>query len=200
MCRVRVLVRCPRLVQTTGDSWQFPWKPPNLIPKMLAMLPSAHAYVQCIWRWHFMVLVSSSHIPFRQIYCHGLNCRRLFFICSSCYRNHRYCSKACRELADIENRRAARRRYRLSPEGQANGRDLQRKYRLRIADLARAEAQKTVMDNTPNPRLTSGIIASPPVTAPCEAQRRPFLSLFGQIVCHFCGRIGHFLNPFIESG
>ena len=147
-----------------------------------------------------MVLVSSSQIPFRQIFCHGVNCHRLFFICSSCYRNHRYCGNACRELADFENRRAARRRYRQSPEGQANGRDLQRKYRLRKADLARAAAQKTVMDKSSNRTLASAIIASPPFTAPCEAQRRPFLTEFGEIVCHFCGRVGRFLNPFIESG
>jgi hypothetical protein len=56
------------------------------------------------------------------------------------------------------------------------------------------------MDQTPNPPLTSGIIASPPVASPLEAQWRPFLSSFGRIVCHFCGRVGRFLNPFIESG
>jgi hypothetical protein len=56
------------------------------------------------------------------------------------------------------------------------------------------------MDQTPNPPLTSGIIASPPGAAPPEAHRRPFLSASGLIVCHFCGRVGHFLNPFIESG
>jgi len=148
-----------------------------------------------------MVLVSSSsQLPFRQIFCRALECRHLFFICSSCYRNHRYCSPECRELASIENRRAARRRHRQSPEGRDDQRDRQRKYRRRKADLARAEAQKNVMDNTPNPPLTSGIIASPPVAAPSEAQQRPFLSSFGRIVCHFCGRVGRFLNPFIESG
>jgi hypothetical protein len=56
------------------------------------------------------------------------------------------------------------------------------------------------MDHTPNPPLTSGIIASPPVAAPIVVQQRPFLSTSGRIVCHFCGRVGRFLNPFIESG
>ncbi|MGH9766416.1 MAG: hypothetical protein ACREAB_03200, partial [Blastocatellia bacterium] len=74
-------------------------------------------------------------------------------------------------------------------------RDRQREYRRRKADLARAAAQKTVMDKTPNPPLTSGIIASPPVRAPIEAPGRPFLSTFGRIVCHFYGRVGRFLNP-----
>jgi hypothetical protein len=143
---------------------------------------------------------SSSELPFRQVFCHASQCRRLFFICSHCYRNHRYCSPDCRELSSIEQRRAARRRYRQSLEGRADQRDRQRNYRRRKADLARAAAEKNVMDQTPNPSLTSGIIASPPVAAPVKAHRRPFLSALGRIVCHFCGRVGRFLNPFIESG
>ena len=81
-----------------------------------------------------MVLISSSsELPFRQIFCHARECRRLFFICSHCYRNHRYCSPDCRELSSIEQRRAARRRYRQSPEGRDDGRDRQREYRRRTA-------------------------------------------------------------------
>jgi hypothetical protein len=56
------------------------------------------------------------------------------------------------------------------------------------------------MDQTPEMTPTSGIIASPPVAAPLEAHWRPFLSTLGRIVCHFCGRVGRFLNPFAESG
>lgn len=143
---------------------------------------------------------SSSELPFRQIFCHASQCRRLFFICSHCYRNHRYCSPECRELASLEQRRAARRRHRQSPEGRDDARDRQRNYRRRKADLARTEAQKNVMDHTPHLPLTSAIIAAPPVTVPMAARPRPFLSTFGLIVCHFCGRVGRFLNPFIESG
>lgn len=60
----------------------------------------------------------------------------------------------------IEQRRAARRRHRQSPEGRDDARDRQRDYRRRKADLARAEAQKNVMDQTLTPALTSGMIAS----------------------------------------
>jgi hypothetical protein len=148
-----------------------------------------------------MVLISSpSELPFRQVFCHASQCRRLFFICSHCYRNHRYCSPDCRELSSTEQRRAARLRYRQSPEGRADGRDRQRNYRRRKADLARATAEKNVMDQTQNPPLTSGMIAAPPVAAANQAHRRPFLSTLGRIVCHFCGRVGRFLNPFDESG
>lgn len=149
-----------------------------------------------------MVVVSSSQTTFRKIFCRLPGCHNLFIICSPCYRNHKYCSKTCSKIADIENRRAARRRYRESPEGKANGRDLQRKYRLRKAALARAEAEakKTVMDNTTNIQTASGIIASPSSTAPIEAQRRPFLSKEGEIICLFCGRTGHFIDQSIESG
>ena len=148
-----------------------------------------------------MVLIaSSSELPFRQIFCHASQCRRLFFMCSHCYRNHRYCSPDCREISGVEQRRAARRRYRQSPEARADGRDRQRNYRRRKADLARTEAQRNVMDHTPHPPLTSAIIAAPPVATPIAARQRPFLSTFGLIVCRFCGRVGRFLNPFIESG
>jgi hypothetical protein len=148
-----------------------------------------------------MVLISSSsELPFRQVFCHASQCRRLFFICSHCYRNHRYCSPDCRELSGIEQRRAARLRYRQSPEARADQRDRQRNYRRRKADLARDAAEKNVMDQTPAMTPASGMIASPPVAAPVRAPRRSFLSELGGIVCHFCGRVGRFLNPFDESG
>ena len=148
-----------------------------------------------------MVLFSEpSERPFRQVFCHAFQCRRLFFICSHCYRRQRYCSPDCRLASRRKQLRAARRRYRQSPEGQADGRDRQRAYRRRKADLARAAAQKTVMDQTPEMAPASGIIASPPVAAPAKVHWRPFLSTRGRIVCHFCGRVGRFLNPFIDSG
>lgn len=173
--------------------WQFHGNRQILLPKMR---PWCHQHTPLSNEYGagIMVVLSNSQRTFRRIFCRGSWCRRQFFICSPCYRNHRYCSIECRKLADIENRAAARRRYRESPEGKANGRDIQRRYRLRKAALARAEAQKTVMDNTTNPQTTSGIIASPSVSASSEAQKRPFLSESGQIVCHICGRTGHIIQ------
>lgn len=198
LCAVR---RSPVAANNRGILATSVKKPPNLKAKMRPCCHQRTLNVQRSWRRRSMVSISySSELPFRQIFCHASQCRRLFFICSHCYRNHRYCSPDCRELSSIEQRRAARRRHRQSPEGRDDGRDRQRAYRRRKADLARAEAQKTVMDHTPNPPLSSGIIASPPVAAPIKAPWRPFLSTFGRIVCHFCGRVGRFLNPFIESG
>ncbi len=148
-----------------------------------------------------MVLIShSSEQLFRQVFCHASQCRLLFFICSHCYRGQRYCSPACRSISRFEQLHVARRRYRQSPEGREDQRDRQREYRRRQADLARASSEKTVMDQTQNLPLTSGMITSPPVAAPLKAPRRSFLSELGEIVCHFCGRVGRFLNPFVESG
>jgi hypothetical protein len=145
-------------------------------------------------------LLVSSPRPFRQVFCRARPCRLLFFICSHCYRGQKYCSQPCRQASRREQRRTANRRHRRSPEGRQDQKRRQREYRRRIADRARAAAKNNVMDHTPNPPFTSCIIAPPPVTAPLQAPQRPFLSTFGRIVCHFCGRGGRFLNPFDESG
>jgi hypothetical protein len=148
-----------------------------------------------------MVLISSSsELPFRQVFCHASQCRLLFFVCSHCYRGQRYCSLACRLASRVEQLRVANRRHRQSPEGREDQRDRQREYRRRQADRARAWSEKTVMDQTPAMATASGMIASPPVAAPMSAPRQSFLSALGRIVCHFCGRVGRFLNPFDESG
>ena len=52
-------------------------------------------------------------------------------------------------------------------------------------------------------RLPSATMALPskrlPEPAPWQPFRQPLFDL-GFLVCHFCGRLGRFLNPFHEAG
>lgn len=54
------------------------------------------------------------------IYCEC--CSRIFFICRSCYRNHVYCSKECREAGYRQKHRLRQRKYRDTGNGQGNHR------------------------------------------------------------------------------
>lgn len=163
------------------------------------------------------LLSASPEKSFRQGLCIGLDCRRLFFICSACDHGQRYCSKFCSLKARGEQKRAARRRYRRSFRGRRNQAQRQQAYRRRIADRDRARAsaaenlsaslnptseaaEKIVTDPSSIATPTSSTIAQLPVPAPFLTPRQRLLSEFGQIVCCFCGRVGRFLNPFDASG
>ncbi len=56
-------------------------------------------------------------------------CARVFVICSSCYRGHRYCGEPCGSEARKASVKAARKRHRTSPEGLADKRDREKVYR-----------------------------------------------------------------------
>lgn len=59
------------------------------------------------------------------------SCKSPLLICRSCYRGHRYCNNACRDLGYKERRKAAMARYSASPEAKLDHRDRNRAYRQR---------------------------------------------------------------------
>lgn len=61
------------------------------------------------------------------IYCSY--CGSCFFVCSSCYRGHKYCSSKCRSAGYEEKRRLAHHKYNSSLEAKLDHRDRQRIYR-----------------------------------------------------------------------
>jgi len=64
-------------------------------------------------------------------------CRRCgleFWICRSCDRGHRYCSRACSSQARAESLSRARKKHRNSDEGRADHRDHEQQRRERIKD------------------------------------------------------------------
>jgi hypothetical protein len=60
-----------------------------------------------------------------------------------------------------------------------------------------------VTDHASKALLDSATIASPPdsgLAEPIYGRVRRILSEFGWLICHFCRRLGRFLNPFHEPG
>jgi hypothetical protein len=149
------------------------------------------------------LLAEPSARPFRQRFCRSSNCGALFLICSHCDRGQRYCSLDCRLQSRSEQLRSARRRHQQSPEGRLDHRDRQRDYRRRKAASSAITSAINVTDHASKASLDSATIASPPDSRGAKpiSQRvwRP-LSEFGWLICHFCGRLGRFLNPFHEPG
>ena len=67
----------------------------------------------------------------RQLFCRGLGCGVMFYICGSCYRGQVYCGERCRQKARRQQRRDANRRHQQTREGRLDHRDRQRAYRQR---------------------------------------------------------------------
>ena len=68
------------------------------------------------------------------------HCSNVFVICKSCYRGHKYCSKACRKSGYEASRKQAREKYNDSIEAKLDHQDRSRRYRLSL--------QKSVTDKT----------------------------------------------------
>lgn len=173
-------------------------------PSSLALCCHPWAPVVQLLPLRLMVLLAApSDRPFRQRFCKSSDCRALFLICSHCDRGQRYCSLDCRIQSRIEQRRAARRRHQQSPEGRLDHRDRQRAYRRRKAASSAGVSTISVTDHASKASLDSATIASPPdsgLVEPISRRVRRILSEFGWLICHFCGRLGRFLNPFHEPG
>jgi hypothetical protein len=143
-----------------------------------------------------MVLLSApANKLFRQRCCKADNCGRLFFICSHSYRGQRYCSESFRLKSRAEQLRTAQRRYLQSPEGRKDQSERQRAYRQRKAVLYSASASKSVIDQSPQIHLTSGMITSQRVSASFGTPWQQSQPNDGWAVCHFCGRVSRFHDP-----
>ena len=111
-------------------------------------------------------------------------CGRVFIICRSCYRGHRYCSEPCRKRARLQQTRAANRRHQSSPEGRRDHCDAQRRYRqrCRARSIPRPAQEESVTDQC------SLLNLSPP-SSDCDPAPT-------QLHCRICGRSVRFLNPY----
>lgn len=149
---------------------------------------------------------SSLEPVFRQRFCKAPDCRIPFFICSHCDRGQRYCGLQCRQTCRLVQRRQARLRHQQSYEGRLDHRDRQRAYRLRKAKSAFDTAKENVTDHGSQSRVTSATIAKSGEGDSDGSRTRDWWRGWGKsidlglIVCHFCGRMGRFINPFHESG
>jgi hypothetical protein len=174
------------------------------------------------------MMAAAPHPVFRQRFCKTEDCRARFFICPHCDRDQQYCSNECRLRSRLEHHRAANRRHQQSPEGRDDHRDRQRAYRRRKAAASHASPPEVPprhhqQPSTANPfdhhnhqastpgsslkrdgsiydrGATSAMLLPPRIWWPIVPVREPSRD-WRVIVCHFCGRIGLFLNPYDEPG
>lgn len=188
-------------MQQPGFSFGAPFpRQPSSLP--LCCHPRAPV-VQLLPLSPMVLLAEPSDRPFRQRFCKSSDCRALFLICSHCDRGQRYCSLDCRRQSRVEQLREARLRHQQSPEGCLDHRDRQRAYRRRKAASSAGASAISVTDHASKASLDSATIASPPdsgLAEPISHRVWRVLSDFGWLICHFCGRLGRFLNPFHEPG
>lgn len=57
-------------------------------------------------------------------------CSAAFFICSSCYRCHKYCSRSCRKIGYSAKQKVTRKKYASTPEARADHCDRNKIYRV----------------------------------------------------------------------
>lgn len=159
------------------------------------------------------MVAQETAMPFRQRFCRARDCGARFFLCRACDRGQCYCSAPCRRSARTLQRRAARQRHQRSLAGRLDHRDRQRAYRRRLAvrrhtaSVAPPTAasvsssppdEKNVTDHASHLPSASGTVRASawcwPLTAPLPRAGR------GALVCHWCGRVGRWLNPFLSTG
>lgn len=149
--------------------------------------------------------------PFRQRFCRAQGCGARFFLCRACDRGQCYCCAACRAQARTQQRRTARQRHQRSAAGRLDHRDRQRAYRRRLARRhhtlppptapllpAAPSSAENVTDHTSQTAAPSGIVRTSAWRWPASAQ--PRLAALGVLICHWCGRVGRWLNPFAHAG
>lgn len=148
-------------------------------------------------------MAAHTEVILRQRFCHAVECRARFFLCSHCDRGQRYCSIACRDRARLRQRRSANRRHQQSPEGRRDHCDRQERYRRRRADRAR---EKSVTDQ--GSLLIACSASSPcgPVKAPppADSSRCGTIVRWGWpenrirvgLYCCVCSRAGRFIDQF----
>jgi len=142
---------------------------------------------------------ASGEVILRQRVCQRYECHAVFFVCSSCERGQRYCSRTCSRRARLLQHRHANRRYQTSREGKRDHSKRQEQYRQRRAQSivtdhssisisfpASSDCEKveTAVNDTPRP--------SPAAALPRWTENWPG----GCRCCRICGRTGPVVSTF----
>jgi hypothetical protein len=158
------------------------------------------------------MLVPPPAEPFRQRFCCAAACGARFFVCRACDRGQRYCSAACRAQARAQQRRTARQRHQRSVAGRLDHRDRQRAYRRRLAVRSHLSVSLSVPtpDTAPPPQLQENVTDHTSRTRPDSGKVRAFVwrwpvapqaahTTLGVLVCRWCGRVGRWLQPCLNT-
>jgi hypothetical protein len=136
----------------------------------------------------------------RRRFCHGNGCHAVFWICRHCDRGQRYCSRVCRTLARLQQRRSANRRHQRSLEGRLDHRDRQRRYRCRWAqDRPRVTGQASISIVSPSSLrcgLAEEMLRAPSGSMIAEVPSSCEKHSPSQACCIVCGRTGSRVDPF----
>jgi len=144
-------------------------------------------------------MAAHGEVVLRQRFCHGGECRAIFFLCSHCDRGQRYCSLVCRRQARLRQHRSANSRYQQSPEGRLDHRDRQQQYRERRC-RARVTDQGSIL-SAGSASSQCGVVEAASLDAqkpaatvvfPRGPENRPGVRL----CCRVCGRVGRFIDQF----
>jgi len=122
----------------------------------------------------------------RILYCHC--CGKIFCLCSSCYRGHRYCCDPCRIAAQNKANREAQKRYRRTEKGKKAHREAERRRRMR-------RTKKWIMGKV---RTVQVECCSTAVEAARSVIRKG-TELGKTAQCHFCQQYGEIVNKFIRK-
>ena len=80
-------------------------------------------------------------------------CGTIFYICQSCWHNHKYCSQPCRTAARSESLKRARKKYRQTKNGRKKHKESENRRRMR--------KKGSLPRNTAEPKNTSVTSPSP---------------------------------------
>ena len=139
-----------------------------------------------------------------QIQC--VCCRKFFYLCRSCYRNHKYCSDSCRDENRPPQIKAARQRHRQSIEGKLDHRDQMRRWRA-----AKRAKNDAVVDHTSPILLLDDLkVLNRQATGMSRVVLCALIASFQPIsegevhdsdlpACHICARRSKFVYPFDPS-
>jgi hypothetical protein len=141
-------------------------------------------------------MAACGEVVLRQRFCRA--CQAMFFLCRHCDRGQHYCSFRCRRQARLRQRSRANRRYQQSPEGRADHKDRQQRYRERGKARVTGHSSQTIVSPPSSP---CGLAEAPPTIVPSrlrtaclppQPESRPGVLL----CCRICGRAGRFIDPF----
>ena len=102
------------------------------------------------------------------------DCMRIFVICTSCDRGHRYCSSGCKVHGRRESWKRSTRIYRQTPPGKFNHCERQKRYRknrqLKISETQHPlEKSKRSLQTSPVQKTTGGFgFTRKPVQVPFD--------------------------------
>lgn len=133
-------------------------------------------------------------------------CKRFFFICRSCYKNHAYCSDQCQLAGYRRNVNKAQRKYRESDEGKKWHRDWVKQRRLNkaIGKNKKSVDYKSTRQRGKSCKISSlipenganGATGMNGYAIPDE----PLLVLGKTGRCHICGCLGKIVEKFPRRG